>query len=167
MRKHRICEYTSEGRSVPYASLARRGAAYGVDMLIQSGPLTVAGLLWIDSMQDMFTFMFSPRQILTGFALFAAGGLWWLIGLVIFSVMEGRTGKTPGKFLAGIRAVGTDLKPCGFGRAFIRNLVKIADSFFGFLVGIVLVALTEKWQRLGDMAARTVVVRDTGWTSDE
>lgn len=161
MRKHRICEYTSEGRSVAFASLARRGVAYGVDSVILSGPMAAAGFLWLDRMQDMFTFMFSPRQFLTGMALIAAGGLWALIAMVIFSFMEGRTGKTPGKFLTGIRALGTDLQPCGFGRAFIRNLVKIADSMFGFLVGIVLAALTEKWQRLGDMAARTVVVRDT------
>jgi uncharacterized RDD family membrane protein YckC len=34
------------------------------------------------------------------------------------------------------------------------------DGFFSFLVGALLVALTEKWQRLGDLAARTIVVAD-------
>jgi len=29
-----------------------------------------------------------------------------------------------------------------------------------FLVGALLLALTEKWQRLGDLAARTIVVAD-------
>ncbi len=34
------------------------------------------------------------------------------------------------------------------------------DGFFNFLVGVLLVALTENWQRLGDLAARTIVVVD-------
>ena len=58
--------------------------------------------------------------------------------------------------------VGLDLKPCGFGRALIRNLLKLVDGFFNFMVGIILSALTEKWQRLGDMAARTIVIRAQG-----
>jgi uncharacterized RDD family membrane protein YckC len=59
----------------------------------------------------------------------------------------------------GIRVLGTDLHPCGFGRALVRNLLKFIDGFFNFMVGILLSALSENWQRLGDMAARTVVVR--------
>ena len=57
-----------------------------------------------------------------------------------------------------IRVVGTDLRPCGFGRALIRNLLKLVDGFFNFLVGILLVAFTPEWQRLGDLAARTIVI---------
>jgi uncharacterized RDD family membrane protein YckC len=33
------------------------------------------------------------------------------------------------------------------------------DGFFNFMVGVLLVALTENWQRVGDLAARTVVIR--------
>jgi uncharacterized RDD family membrane protein YckC len=62
--------------------------------------------------------------------------------------------------VVGIRVLGTDLQPCGFGRAFLRNLLTLVDGFFSFLVGALLVALTENWQRLGDMAARTIVVVD-------
>ena len=42
----------------------------------------------------------------------------------------------------------------------LRNLLTLADGFFSFLVGAMLVALTENWQRLGDLAARTIVVVD-------
>ena len=62
--------------------------------------------------------------------------------------------------LTGIRVLGTDLRPCGFGRAVLRNLLTFVDGFFNFLVGVLLVALTENWQRLGDFAARTIVVAD-------
>jgi len=36
-----------------------------------------------------------------------------------------------------------------------------ADGFFNFMIGILLVAFTDDWQRVGDMAARTIVIRDT------
>jgi hypothetical protein len=75
-----------------------------------------------------------------------------------FSIMEGRLGYSPGKLLLGIRVFGTDLQLCGFWRALVRNLLMFVDGFFNFMVGIMVVALTEHWQRIGDMAARTVVV---------
>ena len=83
-----------------------------------------------------------------------------LLVLAVFSFLEGRFGKTPGTWLMGIRVLGTDLRPCGFGRAFLRNLLTFVDGFLNFLVGALLVALTENWQRLGDLAARTIVVVD-------
>ena len=83
-----------------------------------------------------------------------------LLVLLAFSYFEGRSGRTPGKWLLGIRVLGTDLQPCGFGRALLRNMLSFVDGFFSFLVGALLVALTENWQRLGDMAARTIVVVD-------
>ena len=94
------------------------------------------------------------------FAMFIGAFLWALVVLLAYSYLEGRFGKTPGKWLVGIRVVGTDLRPCGFGRAVLRNLLTFADGFFSFLVGALLVALTENWQRIGDMAARTIVVAD-------
>jgi uncharacterized RDD family membrane protein YckC len=101
-----------------------------------------------------------PSFPLVFFGLFIGAFLWVLLVLVAFSYFEGRFGKTPGKRLLGIRVVGTDLRPCGFWRALLRNLLTFADGFFNFLVGALLVALTESWQRLGDLAARTIVAVD-------
>jgi uncharacterized RDD family membrane protein YckC len=42
--------------------------------------------------------------------------------------------------------------------ALVRNLLMFVDGFFNFMVGILVGALNEHWQRVGDMAARTVVV---------
>lgn len=72
--------------------------------------------------------------------------------------VEGRWGLPPGKALVGIRTLGTDLQPCGFGRALLRNVLTVVDGFFNFLVGLMLAAPTEQWQRVGDLVARTVVV---------
>jgi len=88
---------------------------------------------------------------------FAAIG-WLLVMALLFTYTEGRSGVTPGKWVTRIRVLGTDLEPCGFGRALVRNLLKCVDGFFNFMVGIMVVALSENWQRVGDMAARTVVV---------
>ena len=58
----------------------------------------------------------------------------------------------------GIRVLGLDLVPCGFGRALLRNILKFVYGFFNFMVGILVIALSENWQCIGDMATRTVVV---------
>lgn len=112
--------------------------------------------------QKMFDFewMFTPGAPPIGFALaFVAVGFFWPgVCLLAYSILEGRWGWTPGKGAVGIRVVGTDLKPCGLGRALLRNVLKLVDGFFNFMVGVMLVALTENWQRVGDMAARTVVI---------
>jgi uncharacterized RDD family membrane protein YckC len=55
--------------------------------------------------------------------------------------------------------VGADLRPCGFGRALLRNFLKMVDGFFNFMVGMLIVTFTREWQRVGDMAARTIVIR--------
>ena len=56
------------------------------------------------------------RFPLTMVAMFIGALLWTLVVLLAYSYFEGRFGKTPGKWLVGIRVLGTDLQPCGFGR---------------------------------------------------
>ncbi len=104
----------------------------------------------------------NPFFTATGFlpvVVLLLGALLWLLAcLVAFSIMEGARGITPGKWVFGIRALGIDLQYCGFWRALVRNLLRFVDGFINFLVGIMFIALTEHWQRIGDLAARTVVV---------
>jgi uncharacterized RDD family membrane protein YckC len=86
-------------------------------------------------------------------------------GFVTFSLLEGRLGATPGKWVAGIRVLGTDLSPCGYPRGLARNLLKLVDSSLNFMPGILTTAFSERRQRFGDMAARTVVVRSGSVTA--
>jgi uncharacterized RDD family membrane protein YckC len=80
--------------------------------------------------------------------------------MLLFGVLEGITGATPGKWIAGIRVVGADdLKPCGAGRGILRKLLLIADGFFNGLVGLLVCAFNDKRQRVGDLVAKTVVVK--------
>ena len=161
MRRHRVQDYVFAGERRTFASLWQRALAQAVDVV----PVAAGLVLPMASMWRMFS---DPESLLESgpffplvfFGLFIAAFLWGLLVLVAFSYLEGRFGKTPGKWLLGIRVLGTDLRPCGFGRAFLRNLLTFVDGFFSFLVGALLVALTESWQRLGDLAARTIVVVD-------
>jgi hypothetical protein len=70
-------------------------------------------------------------------------------------------GQTPGKWLAGIRAVRTTGSPITFASAGIRNFLAFVDVMPPFFfLGAFLILLTPRRQRLGDMAAGTIVIRD-------
>jgi uncharacterized RDD family membrane protein YckC len=72
-----------------------------------------------------------------------------------------RDGQTPGKRLLGIRVVTAGGYPLGPGGAILRNLLRPLDFlpvFFG--VGLVVALVTSRTQRLGDLAAGTLVVRE-------
>ncbi|MGI8539921.1 MAG: RDD family protein [Rubrobacteraceae bacterium] len=62
--------------------------------------------------------------------------------------------------VAGIKVVreGTGEAP-GLGKAAIRTVLRIVDGLFFYLVAFVMVLVSGKNQRLGDMAAGTLVVR--------
>jgi uncharacterized RDD family membrane protein YckC len=165
MRRHRIQEYVYDGSRRVFASLWQRALAQLVDaILLAASFLLPIGWMWrlFSDPEQMAEHMSEegPAFMLWFFGLFAAAFACSVLLLVAFSYFEGRSGKTPGKWLLRIRVLGTDLRPCGFGRALVRNLLTFVDGFFNFLVGALLVALTEHWQRLGDLAARTIVVVD-------
>ncbi len=87
-----------------------------------------------------------------------------LISVVIFLLyyifMEGYLGQTVGKMLLGIKVVREDTEEVpGLGAATMRTLLRLIDGLFGYLVGFIAVMATAKRQRLGDMAAHTLVVR--------
>src|SRR2546428_3337682 len=69
-------------------------------------------------------------------------------------------GQTIGKRAYGLRVISGDGSPAGFTAVFVRNLLRVVDflpTFYG--LGLLLVILTPKNQRLGDLAAGTYVVR--------
>lgn len=160
MRRFKTTVHEAKLRSAPYASLIRRGLACGVDTLITAGPLIGSFVFFMGVFSDMET---SPLGgMLDAAAFMTIGMLWGLLCFFLISFWEGRTGKTPGKALLGIRALNLDLEPCGFGRALLRNLLMVADGMFSCVVGVLLIAITPSWQRVGDLVGKTVVVRADG-----
>lgn len=76
-----------------------------------------------------------------------------------FEVLNG--GRTVGKLAAGIRVVGNVGEPVGFLASAIRNILRIVDFLPAlYVAGVVCMVSTERDQRLGDLAAGTIVVRD-------
>jgi uncharacterized RDD family membrane protein YckC len=85
-----------------------------------------------------------------------------LVWLLIFVVLPGLRGTSPGRAATGIRLVGAKGEPPGVGRALLRQIAWIVDGFPYFIWGIVafVTALSSRAnQRVGDMAAGTYVVR--------
>ena len=71
------------------------------------------------------------------------------------------SGRTPGKRWNGIRVVRSGGQPIGFLASAIRNLLRIVDWLPSlYLVGIASILLSSKNQRLGDIVAGTVVMRE-------
>lgn len=68
-------------------------------------------------------------------------------------------GQTPGKRFFDLYAVQRDGSPLTFSSAMLRNLIRFVDFmpfFYGF--GVVSVLFTPHFQRLGDLAADTLVI---------
>lgn len=92
-----------------------------------------------------------------------SSGLAILLALaIIFGyhvVLEGLYGQTVGKRLLGIVVVTKHGNPCSMGASVVRNVLRIIDAFFHYAVGLVVMLINDDRQRIGDIAANTVVVR--------
>jgi uncharacterized RDD family membrane protein YckC len=72
------------------------------------------------------------------------------------------SGQTLGKKAFRLRAVGDRGEPLTFMQAGIRNIVRIVDFLpYGYGVGVVVLFVNGKGKRLGDLAAGTIVVKDS------
>jgi uncharacterized RDD family membrane protein YckC len=89
--------------------------------------------------------------VLTSIALFYYG---------YFGVLESvMGGQTPGKRALHVRVIRADGGAIAATESMLRNLVRLVDtSVFG--IGALVIFASSRSQRLGDMAARTIVVRD-------
>jgi uncharacterized RDD family membrane protein YckC len=153
MRRDRIDTLTTPAGTAHFASLSQRAAAYGVDCAWR-WPM---GLPWIWP----YIRQAQPLPMTVEGALVPVMGSMaaWLGAVALASYSEGRWGFTPGKWVVGIRLLGDDLAVCGFKRALLRNALTIVDGMLAFAPALAIIALGANWQRAGDIAAKTVVVR--------
>jgi uncharacterized RDD family membrane protein YckC len=91
----------------------------------------------------------------------AAVNIAYAVGVLAYYILlEGYLGQTLGKMVAGIAIVREDGAGApGIGAALIRTVLRIVDGLLGYTVAFIAVLTSEKRQRLGDMAAQTLVVR--------
>lgn len=86
--------------------------------------------------------------------------LWLVIGVGYYIVLEAQSGATLGKRVMGLRVVKLEGGgPIDWQASLSRNLLRLIDGFFFYLVGAIIVWSSDKKQRLGDKVAGTVVVR--------
>jgi uncharacterized RDD family membrane protein YckC len=93
-----------------------------------------------------------------------------LIGLVLclayFILLEGLWGATLGKLATNLRVVReSDGEAIDWSAAIIRNLLRVIDGLVLYILGFIVICLTRKRQRLGDLVAGTVVVRRSPQTA--
>ena len=98
----------------------------------------------------------APSGLLAaGAALF---GVTWLY-FVLAEILTG--GRSPGKRALGLRVVRVRGAPIGPWAAMLRNLVRLVDMVPGsYGIGLVAAVASGKSQRLGDLCARVVVIRE-------
>lgn len=93
-----------------------------------------------------------------GFLVLTVVGL--AVALVYGFLLEGLYGYTPGKYLLGLVVVKSDGSNCTLGASILRNLLWVVDALpTANLVAIVLILLTDDNQRVGDLVADTIVVK--------
>lgn len=93
--------------------------------------------------------------------------------LVLFAIFAGYfvvfewiwNGQTPGKRLMKLRVIRDDGRPVTLWEAIARNLLRICDAVPGFVlpvysVGLIVIFLSGRDQRVGDIFAGTVVIRE-------
>jgi uncharacterized RDD family membrane protein YckC len=96
--------------------------------------------------------------------LVLSGALVLLTFLIAWSYFVGLEwlwqGQTIGKRMYGLRVIGEDGSPARFTAVLVRNLARLVDFLPGFYgLGLLVVIVTPRSQRLGDLAAGTYVVR--------
>lgn len=97
----------------------------------------------------------------------------WVIALLVvmefiiingyFAIFEWAwRGQTPGKRIMKLRVIREDGRPISFYEAMVRNLIRVIDFIVPpfYSIGLVSVFATSRDQRVGDLVAGTVVVRE-------
>ncbi|RUL85416.1 RDD family protein [Tautonia sociabilis] len=133
----------------PLAGPFRRATAYLIDLLV----LVMVGFLGL------------LLSLALSLGTAAGGGLFLVVVFVLRfgygALLEGLfNGQTIGKRAMGIRVVSVEGVPITGGQAFLRNLLWCLDGMmpFAYMPALASMILTRRFQRLGDLAARTMVI---------
>jgi len=148
-------------RTVTVIGFGRRLVAYLIDAII----------LWVVGACLGFVFFSLAasgrgQDALTG-ANLALQCLSALIALAYLVVFWATSGQTPGKMALGIKVIGTDGAPVGWGKALLRYVGYIISGLV-FALGFIWIAFDSKRQGWHDKIAKTYVVRkDTQFSASE
>ena len=152
----------------PTAVVGRRVGAFIVDMIIAQLFYWPFFFLLADSADADLATCSGTCLTLNDTVYGVGGGTSILLNLIsiaytvlVFVLLQGFKGITPGKLLFGIRTVNGEGQPPGPIRALIRHLLLIVDLIpycIPGLLGLILMITQNNHQRVGDKAAKTFVV---------
>lgn len=95
---------------------------------------------------------------MTGRPAALAIGITAAVLLAYYAFAEALAGATLGKAAVGIRVVSAQgAGRLSFRQALVRNLLRFVDAQVGYLVGAIVIMVTARRQRLGDLAAGSIV----------
>jgi uncharacterized RDD family membrane protein YckC len=152
------------------ASIGNRFLAVTIDHFIQY--LSIIIIVWASFALAGASFLDSGE---TPSQLFDEMPKWTiaLLIIVLFLIFAGYfivfewlwNGQTPGKRLLKLRVIREDGRPITLWEAIARNLLRIFDAVPGFIlpvysVGLISIFMSSRDQRVGDVFAGTVVVRE-------
>ncbi len=143
---------TPEGMdfSLPLAGPVSRLLALWIDLAV----IGVAGMVLRQVMAVVAAFNADAAQGLTTVLYFAVSLLYAILAEWLWQ------GQTVGKRLLGIRVMDRDGLPMHVSQIVVRNLLRPVDMLPAFyLLGGMVAMGTRYGQRIGDLAANTVVVR--------
>jgi uncharacterized RDD family membrane protein YckC len=143
---------------MPLAGIGSRFIALLVDYLIWGAGLVVLIIIAIITLPAMHAFNVKSAQWAEAIVIF----ILFLFNWGYFTLFEAFwNGRTPGKRVARIRVIQRSGRSIGLLESMARNLVRYVDQLpFFYAVGVITMFVTSQHQRLGDLAAGTLVVRD-------
>lgn len=151
---------------LPVAGIGSRSYAFLIDWHIRLLlafawlVLIVVLLSLMSPAEDFFSPLVKAGKVALYVALLPAAAIYFLYHPLLEIVMQGRT---PGKRMAGIRIVTERALTPDAGALIIRNVFRLVDSLPAFYVlGLVVAMFTARQVRIGDLAAGTLLVYDTG-----
>ena len=143
-----------ENSEIQLASLGSRIVAYIIDTVIVF-ILAVIVLSVIAAFQTTTDDLYN----LLAYLVYA------LIFFGYFILLEGPLGKgrTIGKRVLKLRVVKKDHTIISYGASFGRNILRLIDGFFFYIIGMILISDSNLNQRLGDRAANTIVIKENDY----
>jgi uncharacterized RDD family membrane protein YckC len=143
---------------MPLAGIGSRFIALLVDYLIWGAAFFVLVLLSVVILPGIGAFSKISEQWAVAIVIFII----FLLNWGYFTLFEAFwNGRTPGKRIARIRVIQRSGRAIGLFESMARNLVRYVDQLpFFYAVGVITMFVTRQHQRLGDLAAGTLVVRD-------
>lgn len=142
-----------------------RAAAFVIDVAVRAGALLLAGLVVF--LFGLYSFIADGLaglgfgfQAILGMGLVLAFLVEWAYGVGFEAFMNGQT---PGKCCLSLRVVTADGAPITIGQAFLRNVLRFVDlqPVYTGVLGLLSAAASSRFQRLGDLAAGTMVVSES------